>query len=108
MSSVIAGNLAAMLGSPRVTLFPQTSSADADHHVAVEVKRFESVPGKAATFHAVWVVRRAKDDLTQTGRTSVREAVQDNSFDALAGAHSRAAARLSQDIADAIRALARA
>jgi hypothetical protein len=54
---------------------------------------------------ATWVVRRAKDGMARTGRTSVREAVQDRSFEALAAAHSRAAGRLSADIADAIRAL---
>jgi len=41
----------------------------------------------------------------QTHRTSVREPVSDNSFEALAAAHSRVAARLSQDIAEAVRAL---
>jgi uncharacterized protein len=34
--------------------------------------------------------------------------VQEKSYDALAAAHSRAVARLSQDIADAVRALERA
>jgi hypothetical protein len=43
--------------------------------------------------------------MAQTGRTSVRETVQDRSFEALAAAHSRAAGRLSKDIAEAIRAL---
>jgi hypothetical protein len=37
----------------------------------------------------------------------VREAVQEKSYDALAAAHSRAVGRLSQDIADAVTALAR-
>jgi uncharacterized lipoprotein YmbA len=105
LSRVIAENLVAMLGTPRVTLFPQTLSADADYRVAIEVQRFESAPGQAATLDAVWIVRRAKDGKAQTGRTVVRETVQDAGYDALAAAHSRAAARLSQDIADAIRAL---
>jgi uncharacterized lipoprotein YmbA len=60
-----------------VTLFPQTLSADADYRVAIEVQRFESAPGQAATLDAVWIVRRAKDGKAQTGRTVVREAVQD-------------------------------
>ena len=105
LSHVIAENLVAMLGTPRVTLFPQTLSADADYRVAIEVQRFESAPGKAATLDAVWIVHRAKDGRARTGRTAVRETVQDAGYDALAAAHSRAAARLSQDIADAIRAL---
>ncbi len=106
LSSVIAENLAALLGSSRVTRFPKTSSADADFRVAIEVTRFESVPGQWATLDAAWTVRRTADGVVQTQRTSVREAVvPDNSFEALAAAHSRAAARLSQGIAEAVRAL---
>ncbi len=106
LSRVIAENLMGMLGTSRVTRFPQTLSTDGDYRVAIEVQRFESEPGKAATLHAVWIVRRAMDGRVQTGRTSVRETVHGNSYDALAAAHSRAAARLSQDIADALRAFA--
>ena len=105
LSSVIAENLAALLGSSRVTRFPKTSSADADFRVAIEVTRFESVPGQWATLDAAWTVRRMADGVVQTHRTSVREPVPDNSFEALAAAHSRAAARLSQGIAEAVRAL---
>jgi uncharacterized lipoprotein YmbA len=105
LSSVIAQNLAALLGSSRVTRFPKTSSADADFRVAIEVTRFESVPGQWATLDAAWTVRRTVDGVAQTQRTSVREPVHDNSFESLAAAHSRAAARLSQDIAGAIRGM---
>jgi hypothetical protein len=38
----------------------------------------------------------------------VREPVQEKGYDALAAAHSRALARLSRDIADAVRTLDRA
>jgi uncharacterized lipoprotein YmbA len=71
------------------------------------VQGFDSAPGEAATLDAVWTVRRTKDGRTETGRTTVREAVQENGYDALAAAHSRAVARLSRDIADAVRALDR-
>ena len=91
ISRVVAENLVALLGTPRVTLFPQTLSADADYRVAIEVQRFESAPGEAATLDAVWTVRRTKDGKSQTGRTTVREAASDKSYDALAAAHSRAA-----------------
>ena len=105
LSRVIAENLLAMLGTLRVSLFPQTFSATADYRVAIEVQRFESVPGTSATLDAVWIVRRTKDGKEQAGRTSVHEAVRNNSYDALAAAHSRAVARLSQDITDVIRVL---
>ena len=105
ISRVVAENLVAMLGTPRVTLFPQTLSADAGYRAAIEVQSFDSAPGKAAVLDAVWTVRRTKDGRTETGRTTVREAVQENGYDALAAAHSRAVARLSRDIADAVRGL---
>jgi uncharacterized lipoprotein YmbA len=107
ISRVVAENLVAMLGTPRVSLFQQSLNADADYRVAIEVQSFESALGEAATLNAVWVVRRTKDGKTETGRTTVREPAQEKAFDALAAAHSRALARMSQDIADAIRALDR-
>ena len=109
ISRVVAQNLVMMLGTPRVALSSQTVSAtDVGYRVAVEVQSFDSTLGEAATLDAAWIVRRMGDGRTQTGRTTVREAVQEKSYDALAAAHSRAVARLSQDIADAVRALERA
>jgi uncharacterized lipoprotein YmbA len=107
IARVVAENLVALLGTPRVTLSSQVLSAEADYRAAIEVQSFESAPGEAAVLDAVWTVRRAKDGTAQTGRTTVRELVQDKSYDALAAAHSRAVARLSRDIADAVRALER-
>ena len=106
IARVVAENLVMMLGTPRVTLYPQTLSADADYRAAIEVQSFASAPGEAAMLDAVWTVRRMKDGKTATGRTTVREPVQEKGFDALAAAHSRAVGRLSQDIAGAVRGLA--
>ena len=105
ISRVVADNLGSILGTPRVTVFPQTSSANADYQAAVEVQSFGSALGEAATLDAVWTVRRVKDGKRQTGRTTVRESAAEKGYEALAAAHSRAAARLSQDIASAVRAL---
>ena len=105
LSRAISENLVAILGTPRVVRFPQTLAEEPDYRVAVEVRTFESTPGTSATLDAVWTVRRMKDGKTQTGRTSARETVAESGYDALAAAHSRAAARLSQDIARATLAL---
>ena len=104
---VIADDLSTLLGSPRVIRFPQPLAADPDYRVAIEVRSFESNLGESAAIDAVWTIRRMKDRKTQTGQTSVRERIADPGYEALAGAHSRAAAKLSQDIADAIRQLQR-
>jgi uncharacterized lipoprotein YmbA len=107
IARLVAENLVAMLGTPRVILFSQTLGVDADYRAAIEVQRFESVPGEAATLDAVWTVSHTKDGKSQTGRTTVREVASDKSYDALAAAHSRALARLSRDIADAVQSLDR-
>jgi uncharacterized lipoprotein YmbA len=95
--------LVALLGSPRVTLL----SADSDFRAAIEVQSFDSAPGESASLDAVWIVRRTKDGRTETGRTRVREALEEKSYDSLAAAHSRALVRLSQDIAAAVRVIER-
>ncbi|MEO8133206.1 MAG: PqiC family protein [Betaproteobacteria bacterium] len=102
IARVVAENLVSMLGTPRVSLFQGSLAVEADFRVAIEVQSFDSAPGDAATLNAVWVVRRIKDGKAQTGRTSLREPAGAAGFDALAAAHSRALARMSQDIADVI------
>ncbi|HSE91311.1 MAG TPA: PqiC family protein [Candidatus Binatia bacterium] len=105
IARVVAENLVALLGTPRVILSSQTLGTDTDYRAAIEVQRFESAPGEAATLDAVWTVSRTKDGKSQTGRTVVREAASDKGYDALAAAHSRGLARLSREIADAVRTL---
>ena len=105
ISRAVAENLVSMLGTPRVALYSQTLSADADYRVAIAVQSFESAPGEAATLDAAWAVSRSKDGKLQAGRTTVREEASEKGYDALAAAHSRGVARLSRDIAEAVRAL---
>ena len=102
---VVGRDLTAMLGTPRVTLFQQSLNASADYRVLIDVQVFESAPGEAASLNAAWSVRRTRDGKTETGRTSVREPVVGTGFESVAAAHSRALARLSQDVVDVIRAL---
>ena len=107
IARVVADNLASILGTTRVSLFPQTMSAAADYRVAIQVQRFDTAPGDAASLEALWTITRTNDGTAQTGRTSVRESSPSGGYDGVAAAHSRALARLSRDIADAIQALAR-
>lgn len=107
IAGVLVTNLSALLGTTRVTQFPATAATDADYRVAIEVQRFESVPGSAATLVAVWRIARTGEDKTVTGRTSAREPVSGADYDALAAAHSRALETLSRDIAEALKDLDR-
>jgi len=101
----IVGQLTVLLPSPYVTLLSQSPGVLADVRVAVEVQRFESVPGTYALVDAVFTVRNSATGRTHTDRTTAREATADRSYDALAAAHSRAVARLSRDIEAAIAAM---
>lgn len=82
----------------------QLANFTPDYRVTIDVQRFESIQGQAATVEAVWTVRKAASGQKRSGRSIAREPIQGQGFDALAAAHSRAIAKLSADIAAAIRA----
>ncbi len=103
IARVVARDLSIELGSPEVAVAP-LANFKASYRVTIDIQRFESVRGEAALIEAVWAVRNTGTGQTKSGRNVVRESVQDNSFAALAAAHSRALARISADIATAIRA----
>ena len=103
----VARNLAALLGTPRVSVFPQSTSSGAKYRVAVDVMVFDSTPGEAAALDAVWGIRGAGGGAVRSGRTTVRETVHGDGYAALVAAHSRALEKLSGEIADAIRGLER-
>jgi len=107
IARAVAGDLAALLGTPRVATAP-AANFEAAFRVTIDVQRFDSMPGHDVVVEAVWTVRKAKGGKTRSGRTVAREPVTDTSFDALAAAHSRALAAVSSDIAAAIRAEAAA
>ena len=98
----IAGDLAALLRTHRVSVFPNPTSSDAKYRVAVDVMVFDSTPGESATLDAVWGIRGAGGGAIRSGRTTVRETVSDAGYAALVAAHSRALEKLSGDIANAI------
>ena len=107
VARVIAADLATLLGTPRVTAV-SLANLDPAYRVAVDIQRFESNPGKLVRRDAMWVVRKPGNGFSVSGHTVASEPVTDNSFDALAAAHSRALAKISTDIAAAIRTEAEA
>lgn len=103
IARAVAGDLVVLLGTPNVAT-AQLANFNPEYQVTIDVLQFESVPGQAATVAAVWTVRKTDGGEIRSGRTAAREAVQGQGFDALAAAHSRAIAKMSADIATAIRA----
>lgn len=103
IARVVAGNLVMILGTPEVATAPLANFNPA-YLVTIDIQRFDSIRGQAAALEAVWTVRKTAGEETRSSRTVAREAVQGDGFEALAAAHSRALAKMSSDIAAAIRA----
>jgi uncharacterized lipoprotein YmbA len=102
IARVVASDLAVLLGTSHVAVAPATGFT-ADYRVVIDVQRFESTPGSSVLVEALWAVRKTGGQ-SQSGRTVATETVSGATFDALAAAHSRALATVSNDIAAAIRA----
>jgi len=102
IARVVAEDLAVLLGTPQVSAMPPSNFAPA-YRVTLDIQRFESVPGQSVLIEAVWVVHPSAGGTSLSGRTVASEPVSGNDFDALAAAHSRALAKVSGDIAAAIR-----
>lgn len=103
IARVVAADLSVLLGTPKVTT-ASLSSSDPTYQVTIDVQRFDSIQNEAVIVEAFWAVRNVAAAKTHSGRTVAREPVKGDTFDVLAGAHSRALGKLSGDIAAAIRA----
>ena len=104
LGRVVAENLSRLLGQQQVVAYPHGAGLDPDYRVQIDAQRFELRLGEAAALDAVWSVRAKAGDAVSTGRTLAEEAAAPGQAAAVA-AMSRAAERLSGDIAAAIRAL---
>lgn len=102
---VVAENLSTLLGTPKVTVALQELSVEADLRVSIEILRFEGRLGEAARLDALWFIKRLPNGPSLSGRTQVREAVDDAEHRALVAAYSRTLATLSRDIARGIQGL---
>lgn len=103
VARVIVENLISMLGTVEVTLFPQSMAAGMSYRVIIDILRFDSEPGKAATLDALWTVSSAKDGRSHRSRTTLVEPTQGSDYAALVAAHSQALGHLSAEIAKMIR-----
>ena len=101
IARAVAGDLSVLLTTANVTTTPLANFKPA-YVLTINVQRFESVRGETALVDTVWVVSSTVGT-SRSGRTIASEAPQGQGFEALAVAHSRAVARLSEDIAAAIR-----
>jgi uncharacterized lipoprotein YmbA len=103
IARAVAGDLVVLLGTPDVA-GSQLANFTPDYRVTIDIQRFETTRGQGVAVEAVWTVRKTAGGETLSGRTVASETVQGQGYDALAAAHSQAIAKMSGEIAAAIRA----
>jgi len=99
---VLAGHLSRLLGTPRVSVFPNGAGGPGDVRVRIDIQRFESVPGQEALLEAFWTVTPPTGE-PRAGRWTVRVPVTGPGYDALVAAHGVALERLGEELAAQIR-----
>ncbi len=104
ISRALVADLARELGTTQVWAHSPPVAATADVQVVVNVQRFDTTPGDAAVIDVMWTVRRSAGGSTKVGHSLVREPITAPGVESTIAAHSRALARVSADIATAIRA----
>ena len=100
---LLAENLRQLLGTERVSAYPQNAGSDADFRVLVDIQRFEATPGDSVTVDALWTIRPTAGGAPKTGRSLVREPVRGSGYDVIVATYSRALVTVSTEIARAIR-----
>jgi hypothetical protein len=98
----LADNLASLLCVSEVVYYPSERSG-VDYQVLVTVTRFHGLSDGAVTLSAQWqVLRGGKDEVLARNRTTILEHTEGPGYAALVAAQSKALAKLSREIAEAV------
>ena len=102
---VLAAQLAARLGEPRVAVAPQLL-ARPEYRITLDVARLEYGPAGEARLEILWTVRRTRDGAAKSGRSAEREAPTAPGIEFYVAAQGRAIARAAAEIEAALREVA--
>jgi len=101
--NVLADNIGFLLSTDRIYLYPWRLSVPIDYQVVVDVVRCDGRLGDVVWLEARWSIFEGPDKkLLKVSRSNIREPVSGMDYAALVAAQSRAFAKLSQEIAEAI------
>jgi uncharacterized lipoprotein YmbA len=101
----IATDLATLLGTERILMFPWAVGQIVDHQVVIEVLRFEGTSGGDVVLEARWRVLGQDRQEVLLRHSTVREPPGGSGYPALVAAMSRSVGALSREIADAVKQL---
>jgi hypothetical protein len=102
--NVLADNIGFLLPTERIYLYPWRVSVPIDYQVVLDIVRCDGRLGDAVWLEARWSIVGGGPEkkLLKTNRSSIREPVSGADYAALVAAQSRALAKLSQEIVEAI------
>ena len=101
--NVLADNIGVLLSTENIYLYPWRMSVPIDYQVVVDIVRCDGRLGDAAWLEVRWSIFVGPEKkLLKTNRSSMREPVSGADYADLVAAQSRALAKLSQEIAEAI------
>ena len=104
LANVLAENLGFLVPGSEVYLYPWRGSVPIGYQVVLEVVRCDGRLGEAAWLVARWTIFRGPDKkLLTMQRSNINEPVTGPDYAALVAAQSRAVAKLSQEIAAALK-----
>ncbi|MHC4852686.1 MAG: PqiC family protein [Planctomycetota bacterium] len=108
LSRVIGENLAVLLPTDRVTIFPWRRATAIDYQIVVQVIEFDAESDGAAVLAARWAVMGPGGNVELLRRqTRLVEPANSRSYADIVAAMSRAVGSLSGEIVDAIKSLRR-
>jgi uncharacterized lipoprotein YmbA len=101
--NVLADNIGFLLPTERIYLYPWRVSVPIDYQVVLDIVRCDGRLGDAVWLEVRWsIVGGPEKKLLKTHRSSIREPVNGADYAALVAAQSRALAKFSQEIVEAI------
>ncbi len=103
---VVADDLSALLGTPRVAVYPVRARFPVTWRVLIDVRAFEGAPGESVLLRARWMVASGTTgEAVAVEESAISQPTDGASWDAYVAAHSQALGRLTREIASRIASL---
>lgn len=108
LTQVLADNLSVLLCTRTILLFPWESVIPIDYRIVMEVRRLDGSLGGNVSLEAWWTILSGdRKQILLTKKSNFTEVTGSKDYKSLVSAQSRALEKLSREIAEAIRPLAK-
>ena len=104
---ILMENLATLLNTDQVALYPWRKSASVEYQVLVDVVQFDAEKGGDAVLIARWTLLEERSEKILKRKKSIfRKTLQSNNYRSIVSAQSQTVIELSREIAESIKAIA--